>query len=86
MSIEKCSISAADIPDEELTSFFVKLDLALQLEERQPLPSVIVLTLQAVKKKFIKYNKNITSRGLKLRNKIQEGSFEDFGISSSLNI
>ena len=34
-SIEKCSISATNITDEELTSFFVKLNLALQLNQRQ---------------------------------------------------
>ena len=40
-SIEKRSISAANIIDEELTSFFVKLNLALQLEEKQPLFAIV---------------------------------------------
>ena len=52
MSIEKCSISATDITDEELTSFLVKLNLALQLKEGQPLQLLHYKPL----KKFIKYN------------------------------
>lgn len=38
-SIEKCSISASNITDKELTSFFIKLNLTLCLVEKQRKPN-----------------------------------------------